>query len=83
MADWRRDAACRSVDTALFFPGSATARQTKQAKRICAACPVRDECLTYALTAPEKYGIWGGLTADERDRKRRRKRRARKEAIAS
>jgi WhiB family redox-sensing transcriptional regulator len=36
------------------------------AKRVCAACPVRQECLDYALRVREQYGIWGGLTEVER-----------------
>ncbi|PSK52427.1 Transcriptional regulator WhiD [Streptomyces sp. 111WW2] len=38
----------------------------EEAKRICALCPVRPACLDYALKAREPYGVWGGLTADER-----------------
>lgn len=43
-------------------------RRTKErhAKRICARCPVVNECLEHALIRPERYGIWGGTTADER-----------------
>jgi WhiB family redox-sensing transcriptional regulator len=36
------------------------------AKYLCSGCPVIDECRMYALEAKEPYGIWGGLTADER-----------------
>ena len=45
----------------------------RQAKAVCAACPVRSECLGYALTRPEKYGTWGGLNEDERASERRRR----------
>jgi hypothetical protein len=38
----------------------------RKAKAICAQCPVRTECLDYALSRPEKYGTWGGLNEDER-----------------
>lgn len=38
-----------------------------QAKRICATCPVASECLDHALVVGERYGIWGGLTPDERN----------------
>lgn len=42
---------------------------------MCAACPVRAECLAYALGRPDKHGIWGGMTEDERDAERRRRQR--------
>jgi hypothetical protein len=45
----------------------------RKAKAICAQCDVRPECLDYALTRPEKYGLWGGLNDDERGRERRRR----------
>lgn len=63
--DWRARAACARLDPGLFFPDGAEA-ETRQAKRVCAACPVRAECLRFALTSPEQYGIWGGLTEGER-----------------
>ena len=40
---------------------------------VCAACPVQAECLTYAVSRPEKYGTWGGLNEDERASERRRR----------
>ena len=45
-----------------------TARQQREAKAkaICARCPVRDACLAYALDTGEAFGVWGGLTEDER-----------------
>ena len=45
----------------------------RKAKAVCAACPVRAECLTYAVSRPEKYGTWGGLNEDERASERRRR----------
>jgi len=64
-------AACKGADLNLFFGPDAefvTARQQReaQAKAICARCPVRAECLEYALDTREAYGIWGGATEDER-----------------
>ncbi|MFD0209170.1 WhiB family transcriptional regulator [Streptomyces hirsutus] len=38
-----------------------------QAKTLCAQCPVREACATYAIRNDYRDGIWGGLTADERD----------------
>jgi WhiB family transcriptional regulator, redox-sensing transcriptional regulator len=39
---------------------------TRPAKRVCAGCPVRQECLQYALDHEEAFGVWGGLSARER-----------------
>lgn len=68
---WRADAACRGTDPALFF----TERDESQAaaKAVYAECPVRQECLAYALAAREDLGVWGGTS--ERERRRRRWRR--------
>lgn len=68
--EWNLAKACTPADAALFFPERGTDADT--AKRICAGCTVRRECLTYALTPPvEKWGIWGGLSGKERRRLRR------------
>jgi WhiB family redox-sensing transcriptional regulator len=64
--DWQESAVCRSVDPELFFPEHAG--PSHEAKRVCAECPVRAECLADALAHRDRYGIWGGLT----DRERRR-----------
>ncbi|MFD1118840.1 WhiB family transcriptional regulator [Sphaerisporangium aureirubrum] len=75
---WQDDAACRGEDLVLFF-GPDGERQPerdireRKAKAICAQCPVRAECLDYALSRPEKYGTWGGLNEDERASERRRR----------
>lgn len=65
---WRLAAACRSADPELFFPLSGSGRaleQIAEAKLICAGCPVRRQCLAFAMrTRPQ--GIWGGLTELER-----------------
>jgi WhiB family redox-sensing transcriptional regulator len=77
--NWRSAGACRSADPDLFFPVSSVGpaeRQIAQAKLICAACKVRQECLDFALAQNQLYGIWGGTTAEDRQRDRRRKRRA-------
>ena len=64
-------AACKGADPGLFFGPSAefvTARREREAeaKAICARCPAREACLAYALDTGQAYGIWGGLTEDER-----------------
>lgn len=71
---WRCRAACRGKDPELFFPvGSAgpALAQIAEAKKICARCLVRTACLASAITTGQEYGIWGGLTEDERRRLRR------------
>jgi WhiB family redox-sensing transcriptional regulator len=45
-----------------------TARESRQAKTICGACPVLRDCLINALRKGEKYGVWAGLTSIERRR---------------
>jgi WhiB family transcriptional regulator, redox-sensing transcriptional regulator len=78
-ASWQTEAACLSADPDLFFPISATGPAEKQiarAKRICAGCEVRRQCLEFALAHDQMYGIWGGTTPDDRRRDRRRRRRA-------
>jgi WhiB family redox-sensing transcriptional regulator len=63
---WMERAACRGMDPALFFPLSD--EEAEAGLSVCRTCPVREECLGYALAARERYGIWGGTT--ERERKR-------------
>jgi WhiB family transcriptional regulator, redox-sensing transcriptional regulator len=75
--DWRERAACRDEDPELFFPVSEmgpSARQVDQAKAVCARCPVRARCLTYALENGLDHGIYGGTTETERRLLRRRER---------
>lgn len=72
---WREDAACRGMDVDLFFgPEVESARAHKMrvasAKTVCMSCPVRVQCLDYANEIQEAFGVWGGLTTEERmDRK--------------
>jgi WhiB family transcriptional regulator, redox-sensing transcriptional regulator len=75
-ASWAQHAACRGMDPALFFPERG--ESTAEAKACCATCPVRVECLEYALEADEKFGIFGGAS----ERQRRRMRRQRREGVA-
>ncbi|WP_369377081.1 WhiB family transcriptional regulator [Streptomyces sp. cg36] len=63
-------AACVGEDTDLFF--ASAPRAVDAAKRICAHCPVRVACLRQAMANGEMYGVFGGLTADERHTLRRR-----------
>lgn len=73
---WRERAACRDVDpsAADWFPEQhqGADRRTRQALAICATCPVRQECLRYALANDEHrcFGLWGGLGPKQRSRLR-------------
>lgn len=72
---WRELAACDGEDIEIFFPigvAGPAVWQASQAKAICEGCPVREECLSYALWTGQDHGIWGGLTAGERRALRRR-----------
>lgn len=62
--DWRDDAACLGVDSEIFF--SQAVESIATAKEVCCGCPVRAECLDFALTNRERYGIWGGRTEQSR-----------------
>jgi WhiB family transcriptional regulator, redox-sensing transcriptional regulator len=63
-ARWRELAACRGADLGLFFPERG--ESAGPARQVCAACPVRQPCLDYAITNRITHGIWGGLTERER-----------------
>jgi len=79
--DWLAHGACRDEDPELFFPitsGGPSARQILAAKAVCARCPVRSDCLRYALDDPHSYGVWGGTTDEERSGMRRARARARR-----
>ena len=70
--DWRSLAACRGLDTELFFPGRG--ESAPEATAACAACVVQAECRNYAVESRQLFGIWGGTS--ERQRRRLRAERA-------
>ena len=75
MDNWRDHAACRHEDPDLFFPIGTTGPalvQTQRAKAVCEGCPVREQCLDWALGSGQSIGVWGGTTEVERRRLRRR-----------
>ena len=57
---WRRRAACRGLDPALFFPE--IGESAAEAKAVCAQCPVARQCLDFALANDETLGVWGATT---------------------
>ncbi|MFZ9693019.1 MAG: WhiB family transcriptional regulator [Candidatus Nanopelagicales bacterium] len=70
--EWQLDGACRGEDPEAFFHpegerGPARANREARAKAICASCPVIAECAAHALSVREPYGIWGGLSEDDRE----------------
>jgi len=62
--------ACAQADPEAWFPEKG--EKVSQAKKICQACPIRNQCLEYALETNEVFGIWGGLTYKQRLRLKRR-----------
>jgi len=71
---WRGRAACVDVDHDLFFPVGVTGPAVPQiaaAKAVCARCPVRAECLQFAVATNQEYGVWGGTSEEERRALRR------------
>ncbi len=78
---WAERVLCAQADPDVWYPEHHAL--IARAKRICATCPVRAECLEYALSGADTWrgittGIWGGTTPRERSRLRQ----ARKAAAA-
>ena len=68
---WMEQGICRQVDPELFFTqetmrGRGLLLMEQQAKKICNTCPVKQECLDFALRTKEPHGMWGGASARER-----------------
>lgn len=75
---WTEHAACVGIDPDIFFPpnGGEAFKSSARAKAICATCPVRSDCLDYAIRERITHGIWGGLTEKDRRVVRRQRREA-------
>jgi WhiB family redox-sensing transcriptional regulator len=76
--EWVYRALCKDEDPELFFPVGTTgpaATQVHAAKSVCARCPVRLECLEWAMGTGQDSGVWGGLSEEERRALRRARRR--------
>ena len=69
---WMQRGLCRQIPPTTFFPSDGVGVDI--ARRICATCPVREQCLEYALEQRIDHGVWGGCSERERRRilKRRR-----------
>nr|WP_269814155.1 WhiB family transcriptional regulator [Glycomyces dulcitolivorans] len=72
--EWQVRALCAQTDPEAFFPEKGGS--TRDAKRICARCEVKENCLQYALDHDERFGIWGGLSERERRKIKRQAREA-------
>ena len=69
--EWQYQGACRALPTEMFFHpdgerGPRRANREAAAKAVCATCPVIEACRKHALAVQEPYGIWGGLSEDDR-----------------
>jgi WhiB family redox-sensing transcriptional regulator len=67
---WQERAACFGIDPDVFFPISE--EEAGPALTYCRICRIREECLAWALKNGERYGVWGGLTEQQRRRLQRR-----------
>ncbi|WP_055591202.1 WhiB family transcriptional regulator [Peterkaempfera griseoplana] len=73
---WQARAACRGMDSSVFFSppnerGTTRRRRERNARRICQSCAVRTPCARFALETAQPYGVWGGLTETEREAEHR------------
>jgi WhiB family redox-sensing transcriptional regulator len=70
--EWQLQGACRAADPDLFFHpegerGPRKNHRDEAARAVCAGCPVLTQCRDHALAVREPYGVWGGLTEDDRE----------------
>ena len=63
---WRDEAACLQYPSEMFFPEKGS--NSRPARAVCAGCPVKSQCLAWALEHREAFGIWGGMTENQRRR---------------
>ena len=70
--DWMARGNCRDESPSLFFPSDGVGVDV--ARRVCEDCPVKTECLEYALANGIDHGVWGGASERERRRIARRRR---------
>ena len=70
--EWQLQGSCRDADPTLFFHpegerGPARCNRDSAAQAVCASCPVMLQCREHAIAVREPYGVWGGLTEDDRE----------------
>lgn len=66
---WQREGSCFQKGNMIFFVEKG--KSVRRAKAVCRECPVKTQCLEYAHEKKIPFGVWGGLTAKERERQRR------------
>jgi WhiB family redox-sensing transcriptional regulator len=64
--DWRADAECLGVHVNVFYPRQK--KDTREAREFCGVCPVTRECLTFALSSRDRFGVFGGTSWPQRRR---------------
>ena len=69
--EWQNRGSCLGMDSSVFFHpegerGGSRRRRDERAKAICQDCPVLEECRDHALSTREPYGVWGGMSEEER-----------------
>jgi WhiB family redox-sensing transcriptional regulator len=69
--EWQFEGACNGIETDEFFLEDNMRGKTKRIREvnaiaICNTCPVKQQCLDHALSVPEVYGVWGGMTEEQR-----------------
>jgi WhiB family redox-sensing transcriptional regulator len=62
---WHDNASCQTSDPEIFFPRKG--ESDLKAKAVCGRCPVRRECLDWAIGTDQRHGIWGGMSRPERN----------------
>lgn len=62
--EWQDRAVCAQTDPEAYFPEKG--QSTRSAKATCKVCEVQPQCLDYAMTRNEPFGVWGGLSERER-----------------
>lgn len=70
--EWQYQGLCRTTNPEIFFHpegerGPARRRRDARAKALCQQCPVVRQCAEHALSVREPYGVWGGMTEDDRE----------------
>lgn len=74
MTAWMEDAACAQIGPGLFYVGEkAQAREYDAARSVCNTCPVKVDCLEFALEVDDRHGMWGGLSPQEREKVRKQR----------
>jgi len=70
--EWQLLGSCRRQDPDLFFHpegerGPSRVSRETSAKAVCATCPVLQQCAAHALAVREPYGVWGGMSEEDRE----------------